>query len=114
MLDLVACVTSTLARVTSGIWGGNLFDFADWRLAMDFDLFGFPIRPGHGCRGRPRHMPSHAQRQLVRQLHTNGLAQPAIAKALGITVPTLLLNYPIELESKSRTGARRAEQEKLK
>ncbi len=41
------------------------------------------------------------------QLRADGLNQGAIAQALGISIPTLLLNYPAELRSKSQAAARR-------
>lgn len=70
------------------------------------DLFGEPISEPRGA-GRPRHVPTEAQRCLVAAMHRDGHRQPAIAKRLGITVPTLLLNYAVELDSTSRTGRRR-------
>lgn len=75
--------------------------------AADLDLFGEPINPHRGKSGRPRHFPTRVLRQLVRELHAQGQRQPAIARALGITVPTLALNYPDELESKSQRWRRR-------
>jgi hypothetical protein len=77
------------------------------------DLFGDPIALPRG-RGRPRHIPTERTRALVRQLRADGLNQGAIAQALGITIPTLLLNYPAELGSKSQTGARRAVRDGVK
>lgn len=75
------------------------------------DLFGEPLfvpRP----QGRPRHVPTEATRQRVRELHGEGLPQMAIAQAIGLTVPTMLLNYHRELESTSQVWRRRAERDR--
>lgn len=77
------------------------------------DLFGFEIEPARGM-GRPRHVPTEATRALVAQLRAEGAAQEAIAQRLGITGPTLRLNYPRELGSNSKTGARRARRDLAK
>lgn len=74
----------------------------------DLDLFGDPIDPRRGLSGRPRHMPTAAHRALVRELRAEGKPQVAIAQALGITVPTLQLNYPKELNSTSQAWHKRA------
>lgn len=76
-------------------------------MSSALDLFGLPIVEGRG-RGRPRHLPTDEQRARVRELANEGRAQLAIAQALGITVPTLLLNYPNELKSKSLAWRKRA------
>ena len=75
------------------------------------DLFGELLilpRP----QGRPRHVPTEATRQRVRELHGEGAAQPAIAEAIGLTVPTMILNYHCELESTSQVWRRRAERDR--
>lgn len=59
-------------------------------------------------------MPTAELRQLVRALRAEGLPLRLIAPRLRITIPTLLLNYPAELESKSQTGARRARRDHTK
>lgn len=71
------------------------------------DLFGNPVDPGHGKRGRPRHMPSEITRKLVTEARAAGLSQITIAQALGITIPTLLRNYHTELGSTSQLWRRR-------
>lgn len=71
------------------------------------DLFGEPMRPPRG-KGRPRHEPTEQLRAKVRGLRLAGRTQPEIAAAIGLTVPTLALNYASELESTSQTGRRRA------
>lgn len=77
----------------------------------DVDMFGHPVDPRHGCAGRPRHMPTAAQRTQVRALHADGRTQLEIARTIGITIPTLTLNYPDELNSKSQGRRKRALQE---
>lgn len=65
------------------------------------DLFGF-VQPPARKRGRPRYLPTAADRALVIELHRDGASQPVIAASLGITEPTLRLNYYIELGSSSQ------------
>lgn len=73
------------------------------------DLFGEVIVPPRRSRGgRPRHEPTEERRRMVASLHAEGQAQPDIAAALGITVPTMILNYAAELESNSRSAERLA------
>jgi len=72
------------------------------------DLFGEPIHPTWGQRGRPRHFPTPEQRAQVKALRDQGLSQPKIASAIGITVPTLALHYPCELGSRSQAWRRHA------
>lgn len=79
---------------------------------MRRDLFGNPVPPNWGQKGRPRFMPTAADRRLVRRLHREGLSQLDIAAALGITGPTLRLNFRAELQSNSQTGARRARRDR--
>lgn len=75
------------------------------------DLFGEPIDPRRGLRGRPRHMPTPQLRALVARLHAMGFNQLTIAKTIGITAPTLRLNYAAELNSTSRAGCARLNSE---
>lgn len=77
------------------------------------DLFGDPVPPARRP-GRPRHVPTDATRAKVRELYQAGSRQPAIAAALGITVPTLTLNYPAELNSSSQTWRTRLELDRTK
>jgi len=74
------------------------------------DLFGQPIERRGSQPGRPRHLPTAASRALVAELRTGGATQATIAKALRITMPTLRLNYPVELGSSSIVWRRRAAQ----
>ena len=76
------------------------------------DLFGHAhTRPQRG-RGRPRFEPTEKNRERVSQLHSAGLTQLAIARELGITAPTLLLNFHTELHSTSQAWRRRLAKEK--
>ena len=77
---------------------------------MPVDLFGQPVEPRSSQPGRPRHLPTPANRALVAEMHQGGATQAAIAEALRITMPTLRLNYPVELESSSTVWRRRAAQ----
>jgi hypothetical protein len=71
------------------------------------DLFGEPVPPGRGRSGRPRHVPTAATRARVVELRAEGLSIAAIARELGLSQPTLQLNYPVELGSGSRAWRRR-------
>ena len=71
----------------------------------DRDLFGVPLDPHHGRKGRPRHKPTAEMRQRVRELRDGGASLPVIAAALRITEPTLALHYRQEV------GWRRRRQE---
>lgn len=61
--------------------------------------------------GRPRHTPSDASRVRVSRLWRMGLNQSGIARAMGISVPTLRLHYPVEVGSKSEAWSRHATDE---
>ena len=63
----------------------------------DRDLFGVPLDPHHGRKGRPRHKPTDAMRERVRELREGGATLPEIAAALHITEPTLALHYREQL-----------------
>lgn len=76
-------------------------------LGAERDLFGDPIAPGSGRRGRPIHLPSAASRALVASMRADGAKQTEVCAALGISAPTLRLNYPRELGSSSTTWRRR-------
>jgi len=71
------------------------------------DLFGELVSVKPKKRGRPRHVPSSWSRALVTHMRIDGCAQPEIAKALGLTIPTLVMNYHTELKSTSQVWRRR-------
>jgi hypothetical protein len=72
---------------------------------LPVDLFGQPVVTRLG---RPRHLPTDTSRALVAELRAGGATQAEIAAAIGITPPTLRLNYPVELGSASKVWLRRA------
>jgi hypothetical protein len=84
--------------------------FQPVEVGLPLDLFGQPVEPRSSRGGRPRHLPTPASRALVAELHAGGATQAEIADAIGITPPTLRLNYPEELGSTSTTWRRRAAQ----
>ncbi len=86
----------------------NLFHFRPAEAAYPLDLFGEPVQPGRGRPGRPRHLPTPATRARVAELRAEGLSILAIAEEIGVSQPTLQLNYPTELGSGSTTWRRRA------
>lgn len=75
------------------------------------DLFGQRVEIEARQVGRPRHVPTQADRQLVSSLVLAGIGQDAIARTMRISGPTLRLCYATELGSKSKTGARRDKRE---
>lgn len=96
------------ARKGPVIAGGALpEEFLSVEAGLPLDLLGDPVRPGAGRKGRPCHLPTPESREMVAAMHRAGEGQSSIALALGITIPTLVLNYPSELESNSRAWMRR-------
>lgn len=65
-------------------------------------------------RGRRRHAPTSATRKIVRRAMEGGMKQAEAAKLLGISLPTLRLNYPEELGSNSTAAERRARRDQAK
>ncbi|MBO9510928.1 helix-turn-helix domain-containing protein [Erythrobacter sp. A6_0] len=80
---------------------------------MATDLFGEPVTASRGP-GRPRYVPTDRDRATVALLHAAGRTHLEIAAAIGISHPTLLLNYPLELESSSQSGRRREQRDQAK
>jgi hypothetical protein len=74
-----------------------------------FDLLGDPIPEGWGKRGRPQHIATQQNRNRVMMLLAFGWSNERIAKAIGITPPTLRKNYFRELryrdEARDRVDA---------
>ncbi len=81
--------------------------------ADQIDLFGEPVAAKRGP-GRPRHVPTPATRADVFRMAEAGLGQEAIAEYLGVSGPTLRINYAAELRTKSQTGKRRAARDRKK
>jgi hypothetical protein len=75
-----------------------------------FDLFGDPVPEGWGRRGRPQHIATQENRNKCSMLLALGWNNERIARALGITAPTLRKNYFRELkfrdEARDRLDAR--------
>jgi hypothetical protein len=78
-------------------------------LAEIFDLLGDPVPENWGGRGRPQHIATQQNRNKVIMLLAFGWSNERIAKALGITPPTLRKNYFRELrirdEARDRVDA---------
>jgi hypothetical protein len=76
------------------------------------DLFGDPVPEGWGKRGRPQHIATAGNRNKVNMLLALGWNNDRIARALGITAPTLRKNYFRELkfrdEARDKLDARTA------
>jgi hypothetical protein len=62
-----------------------------------FDLFGDPVPANRGKRGRPEHIPAQVNRNKVSMLLAFGWSNERIARALGVTLPTLRKHYFFEL-----------------
>lgn len=75
---------------------------------MMFDLFGDPVPPNRGKRGRPQHIPTAENRHRVTIWFALGYAPEQVAEALGITMPTLRKHYFSEL-SGQRTARMKLE-----
>ncbi|MCD9819777.1 hypothetical protein [Bradyrhizobium japonicum] len=67
-------------------------------MADVFDLFGDPVPPNWGERGRPQHVPTQQNRNRVSLLVALGWSPPRIAAALFVTPPTLRKHYFSELK----------------
>ncbi|MEP9389641.1 hypothetical protein [Mesorhizobium sp. KR9-304] len=73
---------------------------------VNFDLLGDPIPEGWGKRGRPQHIATTENRNKVMMLLAFGWNNERIARALGITPPTLRRNYFRELRVKDEARDR--------
>lgn len=72
----------------------------------NFDLLGDPIPEGFGKRGRPPHLPTQKNRNKVMLLQALDWSAERIAKALGITTPTLRKHYFRELRARAEARQR--------
>lgn len=66
-------------------------------MSENLDLLGDPIPDGFGGRGRPPHIPTVENRNLVRMLVAFEWDDERVARALRITRPTLRKHYFSEL-----------------
>ncbi len=73
-------------------------------MMQNIDLFGNPFEPLDRKRGRPPHEVTEKNRNRVKMLVALGWANPRIANALAVSLPTLRKNYFHEL--KARDAAR--------
>jgi hypothetical protein len=71
---------------------------------MIFDLFGDPVSANHGGRGRPAHVPTQQNRNLVSMLAARRWPNERIAGVFRITLPTFRKHYFSEM--KLRDAAR--------
>ena len=82
-----------------------------------FDLFGNPVRPGKGGRGRPAFEVTEKERNKVKLLLACGWANQRVANALAISLATLKRYFRAELkvrdQMRDRLEARRLEQAML-
>jgi hypothetical protein len=62
-------------------------------MGKTLDLFGDPVPPNRGRRGRPQHVATKQNRNKVTMLLALGWANERIAQALSITAPTLTKHY---------------------
>ncbi|MBR0855654.1 hypothetical protein [Bradyrhizobium liaoningense] len=63
-----------------------------------FDLFGNPVRAGHGQRGRPPYEPSDDDRNKIKMLLALGKSISIMANALGISPATVKRYFRAELK----------------
>jgi hypothetical protein len=65
---------------------------------QDFDLFGNPVQPGLGQRGRPRYEASDKDRNKVKMLLALGWGNQRIANALDVSLATLKRYFRADLK----------------
>lgn len=77
------------------------------------DLFGHPVRPGHGARGRPAFEATERDRNKVKLLLAIGWTIERIANGIGVAPATLKRYFRAELKARGamrdRLDARRFE-----
>ncbi|WP_228930725.1 hypothetical protein [Roseibium aggregatum] len=62
-------------------------------MSQEFDLFGNPIVTGQKGRGRPKHVPTPEIENKIKMLLSFGWSNERIARAVGVSQPTLRRNY---------------------
>lgn len=75
-------------------------------MGQDLDLLGDPIPANFGGRGRPEHIPTTENRNKVMLLLALEWTDEKVAKAIGITRPTLRKHYLRELKARDEARAR--------
>ena len=82
-------------------------------MAEEFDLFGIPVRPGKGLKGRPPFEATAKDRNKVKLLLALGWAPARIANAIEVSLSTLKRYFRTELTARDamrdRLDARRLE-----
>ncbi|GLR99213.1 MULTISPECIES: helix-turn-helix domain-containing protein [Bradyrhizobium] len=63
-----------------------------------FDLFGNPVRPGRGQRGRPPYEPTPEDRNKIKLLLALGKSIPVMANAIGVSPATVKRYFRAELK----------------
>ncbi|WP_448031534.1 helix-turn-helix domain-containing protein [Bradyrhizobium liaoningense] len=63
-----------------------------------FDLFGNPVRPGRGQRGRPPYEPMPEDRNKIKLLLALGKSIPVMANAIGVSPATVKRYFRAELK----------------
>jgi hypothetical protein len=63
-----------------------------------FDLFGNPVRPGRGQKGRPRFEATEKDRNKIKLLLAVGWSGQRIANAIGVSLATLKRYFRAELK----------------
>lgn len=63
-----------------------------------FDLFGNPVRPGRGEKGRPRFEATEKDRNKIKLLLAVGWSGQRIANAIGVSLATLKRYFRAELK----------------
>lgn len=64
----------------------------------EFDLFGNPVRPGLGQRGRPRYEATEKDRNKIKMLLAMGWGNQRIADALDLSLATLKRYFRADLK----------------
>ncbi len=82
-------------------------------MSENFDLFGHPVRPGFGMRGRPPYEPTERDRNKVKLLLAIGWSISRIANGIGASPATVKRYFRAELRARDamrdRLDARRLE-----
>jgi FixJ family two-component response regulator len=79
--------------------------FADHR---ETDLFGQPVRPNKGRRGRPALQVTNEGRDMLEMACARGWPNARIAEAVGISVPSLKRHFAPRSELRRPRGLARA------
>lgn len=79
----------------------------------NFDLFGHPVRPGKGAKGRPPYEPTERDRNKIKLLLALGWSISRMANAIAVSPATLKRYFRAELKQRDamrdRLDARRFE-----